>query len=80
MGLEAGISTLTTIHDHFCIGKSISQGGAQELDNALFTINNYLLALVNGKRKQVNEAFEQMRAEQEATRKANEAAKEKKKS
>lgn len=79
-GLEAGVSTLLTIHDHFCIGEAISQGVAKELDYALFTINNYLFALVKGKRKQVDEAFEQIQAEQEANKKANRAVKEEKKS
>ena len=79
-GLEAGISTLMTIHEHFCDGKSLSKGVVKQLDDALFTVNNYMLALVKGKRTQVNAAFEQMRADMEATKKANKAAKEEKKS
>lgn len=61
LGLEAGVSTLMTIHEHFCTGESISKSIAKELDNALFTANSYMLALVKGKRKQVDEAFASIR-------------------
>lgn len=78
-GLEAGVSTLMTIREHFCVGEEISKGVAKELDDAWFTVNNYLLALVKGKRTQVDAAFKQMQADAEAAKKANKAAKEAKK-
>ena len=74
-GMEAAVSTLLTIHEHFCTGESISESVAQELDAALFTISIHMKALVNGERKKVNETFAALQAENEAAKKAERLAK-----
>lgn len=61
--LEAAVSTLRTIHEYFCDGHPLSAGVAEQLDNALFTIANCLDDIAKNKRKEVNEAFEQFKAE-----------------
>lgn len=69
-GMEAAVSTMLTIHDHFCTGNALSKELADELDSALFTVTMYMQALVIGERSKVDETFAALQAEIEAKKKA----------
>lgn len=68
--MEAAVSTMMTIHDHFCTGNALSKKVAEELDSALFTVTMHMRALVTGERRKVDETYAALQAEITAKKKA----------
>lgn len=61
--LNAAVNTMMVIHDHFFKDEPMSRGRAVECSQALWTVIAYSQALIAGKMKEVDEAVQAGREE-----------------